>query len=629
MKTKTSLIALLCALFLGLGSTAAHAQNETATPGYLYWGYCDYKSPIYSSYGVGFTPDALGTRVLGIWARFSRSQVQAKKGCSVVGVRVAMQRQLNHAKVQLMEKIPGEVLREKTVDLNPGWNEVMFDEPLAIDALSGLYFGYSYDWSSLVSENDSDVAAADGNKNAPGDAFLYNFDGEIPMSAAKTYGAVRLQLIVTGPDESINNYCSVSQLKHDGARSADKTVGVSFVVTNDGANEIKDLEALVVVDGTTVKTEALTTSIAPMQSRRLTVKGINLNEGQELRLQIRKINGYRRIPSPIATITAGKILDKGFKRLVLLEQFSTEECSSCPDGHKEVERILEEEGFAADVAWVIHHDGFTADEYTLPEQKILYNLFGPDDETRSVFAPAISLDRTGSSLGLGNGVYVYPAHKIILYSEDNVSLFSEAAERPAVLTVELSEEMDVQTRDLSLSVSGEVIPEYIDPANLYMNILIVEDDVKADRQAGNKGQEWWHHGLVRKFVTDPYGDQLTVDASNRYTYTTKLNIPEEWSAANLRVVAFVAKKFSQWDSSQVYNTAETRIKAFESVETLPAEQYALYTQNGAICVTGNATVQEVYAMSGARVANQGLAAGIYVARILSANGTAFVKVQVR
>lgn len=626
MKRILLLTSALLLSLLGLTSTLAAQQTLRAGDAYLPLGHCKYIEPDVK--GRGWSIGTFGDKPVGLWARASRSMLAPYEGCQVVGVRIGVSKAVNAIDVSLLNNI---IKREKIVtkkaDVEFGWNEVRFDKPVEITSnLNELVYGFQFLEKNIVDQEMPYFFYCDYNFDAPNDAFYVNVSNGSFDSRARDNGALLLQLMIAGPADKVNDRASLSDPRMDMALDASGKLGVSYMVRNDGANDINQLEITYSVGGQVVHTDLQKETIKHLKELRIKTKGIPVANGQTLTARITKVNGHTT-DLPGFQIEVKGVAEKTFARKVLLEQFSTENCSSCPSGHKYLDKVLAEDAYADHFVWVTHHVGFGRDTFSLPESEALIFFYEEDE-----YAPSMLLDRTHTELKHFYEKYAYTMLPIMTSQDEfNHQLLDEALARPAFVTVDIKEECKPDTRQLDLTISGQTYREYLDADNLYLNLYLVEDDIYSRRQAGaGKASDGglkpvYHHGVIRQISLGGGGLKLTLDDKGEYTYGTSLQIPKEWSAANMRIVAFVSKSLKGGArNAEVLNSNETKIAAYRSIAPTPDQEMMvqLYAQDGRIYVSGeNATIAAIYNMSGELMTNEALLPGIYIAMVETSFGS--------
>lgn len=631
MKRILLLTSALLLSLLGLTSTLAAQHTLRADDAYLPLGHCKYIDPDVK--GRGWSIGTFGDKPVGLWARASRSMLAPYEGCQVVGVRIGVSKAVNAIDVSLLNNI---IKREKIVtkkaDVEFGWNEVRFDKPVEITSnLNELVYGFQFLEKNIVDQEMPYFFYCDYNFDAPNDAFYVNVSNGAFDSRARDNGALLLQLMIAGPADKVNDRASLSDPRMDMALDASGKLGVSYVVRNEGANDINQLEITYSVEGRVIHTDLQTETIKHLKELRIKTKGIPVANGQTLTARITKVNGHTT-DLPGFQIEVKGVAEKTFARKVLLEQFSTENCSSCPAGHRYLDKVLAEEAYADHFVWVTHHVGFGRDTFSLPESEALIFFYEEDE-----YAPSMLLDRTHTELKHFYEKYAYTMLPIMPSQDEfNRQLLDEAIARPAFVTVDIKEECKPDTRRLDLTISGYTYREYLDANNLYLNLYLVEDDIYSRRQAGSgKADDGgrkpvYHHGVIRQIPLGGNGQKLTLDDKGEYTYSTSLQIPKEWSAANMRIVAFVSKSLKGGArNAEVLNSNETKIAAYRSIAPTPDQEMMvqLYAQDGRIYVSSEgATIAAIYNMSGELMTNEALLPGIYIAMVETSFGSYMRKV---
>ena len=638
MKRTLLLTSALLLILLGIGSSLLAQQTLRTGAPYLPLGHCKYTDP--TDKGIGWPIGTFGDRPIGVWARASRSMLKPYEGYQVVGVRIAVSKGVKDAEVSLLNNISErKKIVSKKADLVFGWNEVRFDKPIEINSsLNELIYGYQVLEKNISDQTEPYFVACDNGVGASSEAFYVNVSGGALDSRSRDNGALLCQLMISGPADKINDRASLTVTRYDKALDASGKLGVSYVARNEGANDINQMEITYSVGGKVVLTDSRTETIKHIQELQLKTKGISVANGETLTARITKVNG-RETNLPGFQIKIEGVADKSFARKVLLEQFSTENCSSCPGAHRYLDKVLAEETYADHFVWVTHHVGYERDTFSLPESEALLFFYEKqeNDGTYSESAPAMLLDRTHTELKHSFDGYdytmlpVYPSQ-----DEFNRKLLDEAIARPAFVSVDIKEACDPKTRKLDLTISGRAYKESLDADNLYLNLFLVEDDIYSRRQAGagtadDGGRKpVYQHGVIRQISLRGGGKKLTLDDKGEYTYSTSLNIPKEWSAANMRIVAFVAKSLKGGArNAQVLNSNETKIAAYRSIAPTPDQEMTvqLYAQDGRIYVSGDgATIAAVYNMSGELMPNEALLPGIYVAMVETSFGSYMRKV---
>lgn len=606
---------------------------------YIAWGYCDNEDPIHGQ-NIGWYPEQLEGKRVGVWARYTSADLKQFKDCRIIGVRIAAGSGVKNAQVALLSALSSPtIVKAKSVELKFGWNEVVFDEPQPITGEGqDIIYGYSFSPSDATAPADAPsrygIVAIDRTKPIDPNSHYVNLIGDKMGSLsprAEESGAIRMQLMIAGAPEKINDKAKLFTPILNYLADENGKVTLSMGIDNRGANAIKSIKVDFSVSGDKRGVQSFDVDIPKFGKTRVNVQPLTLKNNETLTVTIVEINGtavsQKGFDLPIQGIG-----DKAFDRKVLIEQYSTESCASCPAAHRYLHKVLEEDQYKDKYVWITHHEAYYADPYTLPESKDFLYLFGENDKA----APSWSLDRTTSGTVDIEG-YDVPLHPMQpVMEQENRELLREAMARLAWVSLDIEENCDPATRKLDIKISSKAIMETMRPDldNVYLNILLIEDDIYTTEQKGNKGQPFIHHGTIRQFLLNgSKGQKVNYDAEGNYSFSTSTTIPKEWSAANVRIVAYLAKSISGQDvqNSHVYNSNETKIKAYASIcPTAPeAIKASLYAHEGTISTADDAHIEAIYDLNGQQCTNGTLAAGVYVVVLQTPAGTFPCKVVMR
>lgn len=186
---------------------------------------------------------------------------------------------------------------------------------------------------------------------------------------------------------------------------------------------------------------------------------------------------------------------------------------------------------------------------------------------------------------------------------------------PAFATVELEPQYDTDSRQLSLSVSGQTLPEaeaiYGDIA---LTVLLTEDGVTSPQSVYNEltqrtttQNNYVHDHVLRQYVTAPIGDPLTLD-DGTYHASYSVTIPEGWNPENMRVVAFITKAADAETDDNVMDMDITNANSC----AIPVEESTAIRQ-----LTGETTAQhpQAYTIDGQPIAHPTHHHGIAILRM--------------
>ncbi len=250
------------------------------------------------------------------------------------------------------------------------------------------------------------------------------------------------------------------------------------------------------------------------------------------------------------TINAG-CYTESVPRLVLMEEFTSEECGNCPRAINSIQQCVDN-GYSGLFTVVAHHVGYKDDWLTVEEDKD-YEWFYDPLGVEGTFAPAGMFDRT---VRTGDKVPV----RSVGYYKDVAPQLDEAIAVPSFVTVTPLVNYDTESRQLDVTVKAEMLPLFdAISTSPRINVYIVEDGILHHNQAGISSDSFTHNHVYRQRLSDTWGDIVTpVDGMAEKSYSCTL--PSEWNADNIEVVAFVSS-YNAADVSdcKIHNTGTARI----------------------------------------------------------------------
>lgn len=286
---------------------------------------------------------------------------------------------------------------------------------------------------------------------------------------------------------------------------------------------------------------------------------------------------------------------EAYPRMLLLEEFTTEQCVNCPRAINTIKQAMEA-GYSDRVAVVAHHVGYDTDWLTLEEDKSLLWLYGED----GTFAPAVMLDRT-----VRNPSVHYPVESIAYFDTFGPRL-DEAFLHPAFATVTVVPRYSDD--EITVRVEARAHPLFnVLTAEPCLTVILTEDGIVHLDQAGISNPDFTHSHVTRAYLTPVEGQPFVWDGD---TFVWEGSAPKNsvWDVKNAEVVAFISH-YNRLDATdcRVYNTAKSRI-AEAAVEAVSPE--------------GEAVAVEYFDLQGRKTVNP--EAGIYIVRKTFADGAVSV-----
>lgn len=315
--------------------------------------------------------------------------------------------------------------------------------------------------------------------------------------------------------------------------------------------------------------------------------------------------------------TAGSSTAGEVGRNVLLEYFSTAYCGWCPDMTAKWNNIAKE---YPNLIWVVHHAGFTYDNFTIEESKD-YEWFY--DQTK--FAPGSMLDRTSMAKYGGQMVNEPKNESTYKYY---VSACSKVA--PGV-SLSIDRSFNASNRQLLLTVSGKTLEDI--PSTSRLTVYLTEDNVVGAQYMGatsswDKNYIFSH--ILRHVLSNEWGDAIT-PADGTFSRDYSFTIPENEKPENMHIIAFVSN-YDPKDKTncKVLNSEISDVAPdYSGIETVNGDQEnRVHVESGKVSVTGRYNSFSVFNIKGERVSTV-KKGNIYLIRINTVNGTVVRKFSVR
>ncbi|MDE6339162.1 MAG: Omp28 family outer membrane lipoprotein [Muribaculaceae bacterium] len=239
------------------------------------------------------------------------------------------------------------------------------------------------------------------------------------------------------------------------------------------------------------------------------------------------------------------------ERVVLIEDFTGQNCVNCPDAHVIIEGLEEQYGDA--VVAVSIHGGKMAlsNEYTSFDANFI-GLANPEGEYYNSLFQILSWPK---GMVNRNG-------QILDYADWSGAVRTELA-RPADLAIELNADLLSKTDEntgettQTIAIDVELLPQ-ADIAGA-LQVWVLESGIVA-RQSTTSGRnnEYVHNNVLRAAVNGNDGEPVSLKKdmphSASYSIDVRYNDKERWDAENLSVVAFV------YAADGVHQVAKARVK---------------------------------------------------------------------
>lgn len=513
---------------------------------------------------------------------YSAEMMSAYKNCCITEIKLSVESAVAEGtgKVFITHDLNNQAEYEQSfTTIKGGWNVITLDEPYVIDG-NELYIGFEVSGQRLQSWCEAFVSNQEWIKNKEGVWEIYNGEYSSPILAT-----------VVGENLPMNNV-RLSNVQMPEYVLTGTPITYKGEFKNIGAETVTSLTFSYLVNGEEKLSESVSgLNVSPRKAGKFELKDMIFDEEGELdvQLKISKVNegDDAYINDNFSEIYNTVCRNNFVKRKTLLEMMSTEKCGQCPGAH---ESIAEELKGLTDVVEIGHHIGFYDDSYTIDESRE-YEWFYDS----YLYAPALMFDRTNFSTAFPKE-YNYNLPIINAGGAIAKKVHDEAVKIPAIVSINLSRELNEVDRKLNIHIDGELLLPFKGKGEPRLYLWLTEDSIYTHTQTGATSG-FWHRHVARKSVTPAWG--AAIDLSSSYSADFKeIEIPESWRLENMHAVAFVALYDPEdRNGCTVLNSEEVKLNGtHNSVQmTDSAKQektFDVYTISGC-CVLTNATVEKV------------------------------------
>lgn len=420
-----------------------------------------------------------------------------------------------------------------------------------------------------------------------------------------------------------------------------KPVNFSFYVENVAADTIKTIEFECDYGNGKKETKIIDIEIPYLGADSIVYEGAVFEEMglYDVTFTITKLNGNEDlVPENNTHAIKVNVIERIVKRKVLLEIFSTENCTNCPQGHEIIEASID--GRHDEVIKVGHHVGFYTDQWTVPADTIYMNFYYAAIVT--TFAPAGMIDRTLFSKADGHKNPYQGGDSCVVFDvtgADVWNMLDVQLARPAYAWIDLVNDFNEEDSILTIKTSGKSVTELGGEPRL--TIYVTEDNLASERQAGWNSERqgpYYQHNVNRHIVTDIWGDQVALNEGFDEEY--KVKVQPNWNVDNLNVVAFVHNYSTKQNVKErytefnVYNAEKVQVRphevAVDDVVESPVTVIARYDnvleivgeyESGVIYNVNGQTVVTLRGSPTISIAN--MLNGVYVVSLTLTDGTRY------
>jgi len=467
----------------------------------------------------------------------------------IVGARVYIGAEATDTKIFISTDLQTYLYEQEFEVVPNAWNYVKFNTPFELtDSLPGVYIGY-------IGMSDGAMLGMESGEfqlNSQGmgmDIYYDSTEGDrwqffTNVGGYGYQGKLGVQAVVAGGDysaETQNDIC-IANVRVDKKLPINTLNNIKFDIFNYGVQTVNDITIEYEYNGekNSKSFNNLDLWIGMAYTINLTDLTTPSAEGK-YPLTIKAITTTDQNPNNNTFSTEQEIYASGFQRKVLIEKFTGQGCSACPNGAEIVKATRAAfEGRSIEVA---HHDGFGADAFTIEESKEYATFF----YNQPKFAPAIMIDRN-----LANSEN--PESVVGRVNDEAKPLFTEevlgkALESIAPLNINIAHTYDETSRQLVVTISGEAIHEL---PTARVNVWLTQSNIKAFQTKG--GDDYSHNHAIRASLTGTWGEPLVLTSENKYEMTFRYQLPEKVGdfdvvIEDMEIVAFVA----DYDATSNFN----------------------------------------------------------------------------
>lgn len=510
---------------------------------------------------------------VGFATQFNRYKMRAYVGCQLKSVSIYLAGATT-GKVFVTTNLSSStrLAEQSFTSYDAGWTEVNFSNPWTVTQTT-VYIGYELDkgptgviYSIVPLVNGSEyINKGDGWKT---------YSGKCGMFYAT----------VTGDNVPNSDIC-LGTVNIPAVTSSNTPFSPTADIINMGYNKVEELEVTYQVNGEAdTRTAVLKNlSIASRKSQQVTLPVITLSPDGDYNIvvSVSKVNGEAD-KAPVDNTSDSKLVyvrSNMPKRKILMEVFSTERCTGCPEGHALIEKTL---GNKDNIVEIGHHAGFYTDPLTISASRA-YEWFYKTPEYTTSYAPAVMLDRTnmrsihGSAFAMESALFEPTATRL------NKAYDTQNADA-GLATIKLTTDYNKTTRHLKVTVDAEALVLLPGCTNPVLNVFLTEDNIETDRQEGTTGK-YYHRHSARANLSAIWGDEI--DAKTRkLTKVYETDIDAGWNVENMEIVAFVSNYDKNSNTNcKVLNAEKAAINSTPTdiIEMIPVTSSAasqIYTING-------------------------------------------------
>ena len=218
-------------------------------------------------------------------------------------------------------------------------------------------------------------------------------------------------------------------------------------------------------------------------------------------------------------------------RSVLIEDFTGQFCTNCPDAHKVINALQNQYGEQV-IAVAIHAGHFSVAEDSIPN---FVGLMQKEDGKKKG-------EEDGNQYANHWNVTTYPAGVInrtsgVIKHTDWAAYTRTALIGEPTMQIAVSGNLSAD----SITIHTEIISQTDTDGKL--QLWITESNITAPQlQAGSLVPDYIHNHVYRASVNGLWGEDIVLITNAPYQATHKIMLRDNWDISNLSIVAFVYKE---------------------------------------------------------------------------------------
>ena len=473
----------------------------------------------------------------------------------------AVSTQYSNLKFWRREELNGEDLwsQNYTGDIKlKDWNTMLLSPYYRLTANTyDLYFGYTIEANGLI-------IGCDGSQT-PTKAGCYIYDCDSRRWIQHTeLGNMCIKCIISGENMPQNDAALVAIETAEYVRPNNAYTLVA-TVENKAMSPLNSFDFVVKSgkDEYHVENVVLESALERGKKHTFFVNGVKLPKAGTINVEyaVENVNGVEVDDNAadntiiVKTVVADNLVD----RVVLLENTTGDMCSNCPAGHNYIDAAIKEVGEGKFI-WMAHHAGYNAGKYTSNQSDSVASLFY---NTTMTYAPGLMIDRTNL---LAVGVTTSQATGGPIFSVNEAAsrgvlddYFRLMQSDMAPIALDVQHTFDAATRNLSVTVKGDLLAEIADRSHLAVGIALLEDNLEGT-QAGVAGK-YYHNHVCRDGLTSILGT-LVGGTGNSFEFKASKVINSKYVPENVTIVVWVANKPSKksdCDDYKVYQSYKVKL----------------------------------------------------------------------